>query len=202
MAEIKTLSPEELRRMQLLMLDMLVEFDRVCRKHDIRYIITGGTLLGAVRHKGFIPWDDDADIGMLRQDYERFKKISSELNPEICWFQDHDTEPEYRWGYGKLRRTGTTYVRAGQEHLKFKTGVFVDVFPMDDIPITTPGQMLHDFYCFCLRKILYSEVGKYVNGGGGNFFTSAFPISRFLSSFAVWKRWPRKAETTAPTLCG
>ena len=67
-------------------------------------------------------------------------------------FQDHDTDPEYRWGYGKLRRTGTTYVRVGQEHLKCKTGVFIDVFPMDDIPHSTIGQMLNDFYCFCLRK--------------------------------------------------
>lgn len=161
MGDIKKLTAEELRRMQLLMLDVLVEFDRVCRKHDIRYVITSGTLLGAVRHKGFIPWDDDADVAMLREDYERFKKVSYELNPEICWFQNHDTDSEYRWGYGKLLRTGTTYVRAGREHLKCKTGVFVDVFPMDDAPLFLPAQMLQDFFCFCLRMILYSEARKY-----------------------------------------
>lgn len=80
---------------------MLVDFDRVCRKHGISYVIFTGTLLGAVRHKGFIPWDD-ADIGILREDYEKFKKVSSELNPEICYFQNHETDPEYRWEYGKL----------------------------------------------------------------------------------------------------
>lgn len=157
----KELTPEQFRKMQLTELDMLVEFDRVCRKHDIGYVISGGSLLGAVRHKGFIPWDDDADIAMLREDYEKFKLHLSELNPEICYFQDHETDPEYRWGYGKLRRTGTKYVRVGQEHLKCKTGIFVDVFPLDDVPISTIGQMLQDFHCYCLRKILWSEVGKY-----------------------------------------
>lgn len=160
MSSIKYLSKEEFRKMQLLELDMLVEFDRVCRENNIQYTIFGGTLLGAVRHKGYIPWDDDADIAMLRQDYEKFKKIADQMNPEICYFQDNETELEYRWGYGKLRRTGTRFIRVGQEHLKCKTGVFVDVFPMDDIPLSTFGQMLNDFYCFCLRKILWSEVGK------------------------------------------
>lgn len=161
MGEIKELTREEFRKMQLLQLDMLVELDRVCRENKINYTIFGGTLLGAVRHKGYIPWDDDADIAMLREDYEKFKKVADQMDPNICYFQDHENDPEYRWGYGKLRRTGTTYVRVGQEHLKCKTGVFVDVFPMDDIPLSTPGQIWNDFYCFFLRKILWSEVGKY-----------------------------------------
>ena len=83
--------------MQLLQLDMLVELDRVCRENNINYTIFGGTLLGAVRHKGYIPWDDDADVAMLREDYDKFKKITDQLNSEICYFQDHDTDPEYRW---------------------------------------------------------------------------------------------------------
>jgi lipopolysaccharide cholinephosphotransferase len=160
MNKVKELSPEQLRKMQLVELDMLIEFDRVCQKYDIGYVLVGGSLLGAVRHKGFIPWDDDADIAMLREDYEEFKRHMGELNPQICFFQDHETDPEYRWGYGKLRRTGTKYIRMGQEHLKCKTGIFVDIFPMDDIPISTIGQIVQDFHCFCLRKILWSEVGK------------------------------------------
>lgn len=163
--EKRELTSEEFRKMQLLELGMLVDFDRVCRKYNIKYAVLGGTMLGAVRHKGYIPWDDDADIGMLREEYEKFKKVSSELDPKICYFQDNTTDPEYRWGYGKLRRTGTTYIRVGQEHLKCKTGIFVDVFPLDDIPKSSIGQMIQDFYCYCCRKILWSEVGKKVCTG-------------------------------------
>ena len=159
------LTPEQFRKLQLTELDLLDEFDRVCRKNNIGYVLVGGSLLGAVRHKGFIPWDDDADIAMLREDYERFKLHLDELNSEICFFQDHDTDPEYRWGYGKLRRTGTKYVRVGQEHLKCRTGIFVDVFPMDDIPLSIIGQVLQDFHCFCMRKTLWAEVGRISESG-------------------------------------
>ncbi len=165
MAKQRIISGEDFRKMQLLELDMLVELDRVCRKNNIKYQIWAGSQLGAVRHKGFIPWDDDSDIVMLREEYEKFRKVSDQLNPEICFFQDHNNDPEYRWGYGKLRRTGTKYVRLGQENIKCKTGVFVDIFPLDDVPLSIFGQMLQDFHCFCIRKIMWSEVGKYNEKG-------------------------------------
>ena len=144
----------------MVQLDLLSELDRVCRKHGIRYLMDGGTMIGAVRHKGFIPWDDDIDVAMLREDYEKLKTVVFEFNPAYCFFQDHTTDPEYRWGYGKLRRTGTSYIRAGQEHLKHKDGVFIDIFPFDDIPRSVFGQITQDWYLFCLRKVLWSEVGK------------------------------------------
>lgn len=160
MGEVKVIQGEDFRRMQLLQLDMVAELDRVCRKHNIQYAIICGTLLGAVRNKGYIPWDDDSDIGMLREEYEKFKKVAHELNQDICYFQDHSTDKEYRWGYGKLRRTGTTFIRVGQEHLKCKTGVFIDLFPMDDIPKSITGQIINDFKSYVVRKLMYSEVGK------------------------------------------
>ena len=89
MGNIKYLTPEEFRRMQLVQIPLIQEVDRVCRKHDIRYTISCGTLLGAVRHKGYIPWDDDADISMLREDYERFRQVANEMDPSIAIFQDH-----------------------------------------------------------------------------------------------------------------
>ena len=160
MAEARELSDEELRQMQLLQLGMVEELDRVCRKHGITYAISDGTLLGAVRHQGYIPWDDDADISMLRSEYEKFKAVAHELDPDICFFQDHSTDPAYRWGYGKLRRTGTVYIRPGQEHVPSQTGVFIDIFPWDGIPKSLPGMVLNDAYCAFLRKATYSAVGK------------------------------------------
>lgn len=160
MEGIRILSQDELRKMQLSQLGMIKEFDRVCRMNSITYCILAGTLLGAIRHKGYIPWDDDADIAMLREEYEKFTVVADQMDPSICFFQDHNSDQEYRWGYGKLRRTGTTYIRTGQEHIHCKTGFFVDIFPMDDIPLCVAGQVIQNFWCFCLRKVLWSEVGK------------------------------------------
>ena len=94
-----------IRDLQLAELEILKEFIRVCKELNLKYFLYGGTLLGCIRHQGFIPWDDDADVAMLREDYEKFKLVAHELDPEICYLQDNTTDPEYRWGYGKLRRT-------------------------------------------------------------------------------------------------
>lgn len=194
----RELTPEEFRKMQLLELDMLVEFDRLCQEHGINYVIFGGTMLGAVRHKGYIPWDDDADIAMLREDYEKFKTVCNQLNKDICYFQDHTTDKMYRWGYGKLRRTGTTYIRVGQEHLKCLTGVFVDIFPMDDVPKSLPLQILQDRYCYCLRKILWSEVAKHQTHGLKKLWFSMLshiPTKRVFHWLTVYTRRSSNASS-------
>ena len=189
---------EEFRHMQLIQLDILKELDRVCRENNIRYTIFCGTLLGAVRHGGYIPWDDDADIAMLREDYEKFKKVADQLNPDICWFQDHTTDKNYLWGYAKVRRTGTTFIRAGQEHLKFKTGVSIDIFPLDDVPKTIPGQMWQDFRCFVWRKMLWANVAKENSKGLKRLWW------KFLASFSVegiykkLNRYIKKSKNSTP----
>ena len=87
--QIKPLSGKKLRILQLTELELLLEFDRICRKNGIRYTIIGGTLLGAVRHKGFVPWDDDADVALLRSDYDAFvKALDEDLDKERFYFQD------------------------------------------------------------------------------------------------------------------
>ena len=159
------LSGEELRRLQLIQTELMFQVDVLCRKNNISYVIACGSLLGAVRHKGFIPWDDDGDIFMLREEYEKFRRVATELDPQICWFQDHSTDPDYIWGYGKVRKTGTTYVRAGDEQLKAKTGVYIDIFPMDDIPNGRFAQALDVSRCWIQRNILYAGVGKYNSTG-------------------------------------
>lgn len=197
MSKAKELTPAQFRKMQLTELDMLVEFDRVCRENNINYVLFGGSLLGAVRHHGYIPWDDDADIGMLREDYNKFKAHMNEMNPDICYFQDHDTDPEYRWGYGKLRRTNTVYVRVGQEHLKCKTGIFVDVFPMDDIPLTVFGQIIQDLHCICLRKILWSKVAKKNTSGFWKLWFSIIsniPVSVPFNGFSRYANRSRNSS--------
>lgn len=205
MTEMRIIKGDDFRKLQLLELDLLVELDRVCRKNGIRYQIWGGTQLGAVRHKGFIPWDDDADVVMLREEYEKFRECADQLNPNICFFQDHDNDPAYRWQYGKLRRTGTRYIRLGQEHIKCRTGVFLDVFPLDDIPSSTIGQMLQDFHCFCLRKIMWSEVGRLSEKGFLRIWYSLLSKIPVDFAFMQVKWYAKKSKNSSPnrvrTLC-
>ncbi|MHB8129575.1 MAG: LicD family protein [Mobilitalea sp.] len=154
------LNEKQLRKLQLLQVDMLVEFDRICKKYKIGYILDAGTLLGAVRHKGFITWDDDIDIRMLRSEYEHFCKIvRKELNQEIYFFQNEITDKNYFWGFAKIRRNGTEFVRLGQEHLKMKTGVFIDIFPCDGVPNNIILRKIHNFVALLSRKITYARIG-------------------------------------------
>ena len=150
-----------LRKLQLTELEMMIEVDRICRKHNINYSLDGGTLLGAVRHNGFIPWDDDADIMMSREEYNKFYEVcKTELNQEKYFLQEFRTDLEYRWGYSKMRKNGTVFLRKGQEHIKCHTGVCIDIFIFDKVPNNYISRRVHWISCFIIRKGLYSIVGK------------------------------------------
>ena len=137
-------------------LNLIVELDRICRKHDIKWFASMGTLLGAVRHKGFIPWDDDVDIAMLRPDYEKFKRVApTEIDPKyfvdlwLNYVHEGDPNPEglpamrreqvekYPWlpfsPFLKLRDPSTTYIKYFDVR-ELVQGIWVDVFPLDPVP--------------------------------------------------------------------
>lgn len=153
-----------LRQLQLIELELLIEVDRICRKCGLHYNIIGGTLLGSVRHGGFIPWDDDADLVMFRNDYEKFREVcKTELDKDRFYFQDMEVTEGYRWGYGKLRRKGTTFTREHQEHMPYEQGVFIDIMPLDNVPDLYWKRKLVDMHCYCLRKIFWSAVGRFTS---------------------------------------
>lgn len=155
------LNNEILRQVQLIQLEMLIEVDRICKKCGIHYNIIAGTLLGAIRHKGYIPWDDDADVALLRPEYEKFRTACKmELDKTRFYFQDHRNTKGYRWGYGKLRKKNTLFLREYQEHMPYKQGIFIDIFPLDGVPDNYFLRSIKNFECFCVRKILWSKVGK------------------------------------------
>ena len=155
------LTKEQLRQLQMIQLEMLVEVDRICKKCNIHYNIIAGTLLGAVRHGGYIPWDDDADVALLRPEYEKFREAcKTELDTSRFYFQDHEVTPGYRWGYGKIRRKDTLFLREHQEHMPYEQGVFIDVFPLDYVPDNYVGRSIKNFQCFIYRKFFWSKVGK------------------------------------------
>lgn len=155
------LSSVQLRKVQLIQLELLCEVRRICELRNIRYNIIAGTLLGARRHGGFIPWDDDADVALLRGEYEKFRAAcETDLNTEKYYFQDHKNTEGYRWGYGKLRKKGTELVVSGTEHLAYEQGIWIDIFPLDFVPDSQIGRILCNVHCFCIRKVLYSEAGR------------------------------------------
>jgi len=172
---------------------MLIELDRVCRKFGIKYFIDGGTLLGAVRHGGFIPWDDDLDVGITRSEYLRLRDAcETDLDKSKYFFQDHTTDKNYRWGYARLRRKNSEFVRVGQEHMKMKTGIFLDIFPRDNVPDNKLNYLFHKLYCYILRKILYSEVGM-VNGKN-TLIRSWYKLLNLIPIKYVFKRFEKLAD--------
>lgn len=152
---------EQRRQIQLIQLELLIEIDRICRKHHIVYRLIGGSLIGAVRHKGFIPWDPDVDISMNRADYNRFFEIcKDELDTRRFFLQEWRTDPNYRWNYARLLRNKTEFVRAGHEKMNSRTGVFIDIICADRVPDSKLIRPIHSLFCFLIRKALWSKVGK------------------------------------------
>lgn len=126
-----------LREAQMIMVDILKNVHDLCEKHGLKYFLDAGTLIGAVRHKGFIPWDDDVDIGMLREDYNKFLKIAKEELPTHLFLQTFETDKEYDI-YPvpcKVRCNNTILLEAdNRDNFKMHNGIYIDIFPYDSLP--------------------------------------------------------------------
>lgn len=142
---------DTLKKIQACEIDILSKIDAICKKHNLEYFGIGGTALGAVRHQGFIPWDDDIDIGMPRADYQRFLEVAAEELPEGYHIQNFRTEPKTPFYFTKIRKDGTKFVEYYLKDHKIHHGIFVDVFPFDNIPDGKWAEKIH-FRC---TRILY-----------------------------------------------
>lgn len=125
-----------LRRQQLRMLEILIEIDRICKKHDIPYWLSSGTLIGAMRHDGFIPWDDDLDIEMMRKDYLRLMEVLPEELPDWLALQNDETDKNYFFFYAKIRdRRSKMLEQNTYDRMWKEQGIYIDIFPMEQHPI-------------------------------------------------------------------
>ena len=127
---------EKMKAVWAVELDLLNELARVCSKYDIKYFADGGTLLGAIRHKGYIPWDDDIDVAMFRSDYEKLCRIAKDEFITPYFFQTEYTDPSSLRGHAQLRNSYTTGILR-DDFMGFHTfnqGIFIDVFPIDAVP--------------------------------------------------------------------
>lgn len=121
----------ELQRTQL---ELLKTFTEVCDALGLRYFLVCGSALGAVKYRGFIPWDDDIDVGLFREDYEVFLEKAPSVLPESLFLQNYRTDPAFPTIYSKLRHSGTTFIERSAAKLHIHHGVFIDIFPLDGYP--------------------------------------------------------------------
>lgn len=177
-----------LRRQQLRMLEMLEVIDKICKKHNIQYWLSSGTLLGAVRHKGFIPWDDDLDIELLREDYLRLLKVLPSELPDNMALQSNEEDPNYIFIFAKVRDKNS-YLEEyyNYERIFKERGIFIDIFPLEEIPycLAWISKHMQGVITFVLdnkginenRKIKWAQKIFRFNDRIG------YPILRFLSKF-------------------
>lgn len=136
----------DIKRLHQIQLQMLKCFIELCSRHSLRYFLVGGSCLGSVRHKGFIPWDDDIDVAMPRNDYEAFMTIAQLELPSRYFLQNMKSEPDFPMCFAKLRDSRTTFIEKSLSEFRINHGVYIDIFPLDGYRNTK---------CFHFRNLIY-----------------------------------------------
>ena len=130
--------------------ELLKCFIEICEKLELTYYLVCGSALGAVKYKGFIPWDDDVDVALPREDYEIFCKKAGDLLPEGLFLQTYKTDPEYPHIFAKIRNSNTAYFEKSVAKFKINHGVYIDVFPLDGYPTNRAAQRKIE-----IKKVFY-----------------------------------------------
>lgn len=178
-----------LSSIQNILLAYLLEVDRICKKHNIKYFLGGGTLLGAIRHHGFIPWDDDADIMMLREDYDKFCKIAPDEMPAGMTFQNNENDKNCFYEFAKFRLDDTLFATGfAKEHKGMHNGLAFDIFCHDKTANSKLGQKLHLAMTLFTRALVFNkwnnrkaENGSKIQSVVTDFCKTVFPIR-----FSLW----------------
>lgn len=126
--------PAEMKEAWAVQMDLLNQLVNVCKTYGLRVWVTDGTLLGAVRHHGFIPWDDDIDVMMLREDYDKLLALGNDVFEEPYFLQDAYSDIDYCHGHAQLRNSRTTAIRPSDSFQQFNQGIFIDIFVLDAVP--------------------------------------------------------------------
>jgi lipopolysaccharide cholinephosphotransferase len=146
-------------------LEVAIELDRICRENGIKYSLYGGSVIGAVRHNGFIPWDHDIDVAMMRKDYEKFIKYCKSNPSDRFFFSCYKTEPLYPNSWGKFRLESTVFLEKELASLNLHKGVFIDVHPIDNIiPCFLKLQVKIAMFFSCVHHVkcgIYSGHNKF-----------------------------------------
>lgn len=163
------------------LLDLLKEFNRVCEENDIKYFVFAGTMLGAIRHKGFIPWDDDVDVIVPRADYDKLKRIAEgNVFKEPYFFQSPSTDKGYPKGFCRLRNSDTTGLPYDDVAMKCNRGIFLDIFPLDVLP-DDEKEKRKQIKKLRNTRLLMNSFARYYSGFGTMGTTRTKAVAYYLS---------------------
>lgn len=123
----------EIRKLQMVQMEILKDVSNFCKKNNLTYYLVGGTLLGSIRHQGFIPWDDDVDIAMYRTDYKNFIDTFSRENSNKYFVQNNYTDKGYSRFITKVRLNGTKQIEKNLSEVSMHHGIYIDIFPLDNV---------------------------------------------------------------------
>ncbi len=183
---------EDVRAVEQSILDQV---SRICEENGLRYSLTYGTLLGAVRHGGFIPWDDDIDISMPREDYEKLMTLWPRLAPDGLVLDRCDLDPENWNAFSKIRKNHTTFLQFDSEReASHHKGIFMDVFPADRVPDTALARKLQflDFSLMLLYNRGYSSGSGGLVGIGERILLRLVPRKRYIALSQFFARRGRR----------
>ena len=182
---------EDLVEFHETLLEILLEFDRICRKNDIKYTLAYGTMLGAIRHKGFIPWDDDVDILMDRPNFDKFCKICPKEVGDDFFFQSKETEPAYPYNICRLRKNNTAMVYKEWKHAGIHLGIYIDIYPIDHRPDNKFARKVQAAFIIMLTPIRIAKNRViYMNGGAERLKKPVYIIKNIL--YIIAKIMPEK----------
>lgn len=186
---MRELNIDEVKQIQLSILSKVASF---CDKHELKYSIAAGTLIGAVRHKGYIPWDDDIDIMMPRQDYER---LMSELNDDTLVVFNHNNYRKYNYPFAKIGQKNTKLVELDYDYSQY-FGINIDVFPIDGFPESNNDIQRHRNRIIHYRRILSLKLDSKLVGRGVLRKTAI----KIIRSFYSYKYINKKITSIARSL--
>ncbi|MBG9785023.1 LicD family protein [Shouchella lehensis] len=185
---------DTLKRVQIEAKDILIEFDRICKKNNLKYQMFAGSLLGTVRHKGFIPWDDDIDVCMLREDFEIFKAKCQDDLKDNYFFQSYETDPEFNRQFIKLRKNGTIFLEDNFKDSKIHHGIFIDIFALDNVRPNSILGLIQQKILYIMGRLQLLRVKRFSEKQDNKVKRSVFVFAHYILK-AIPKKWTDKLDT-------
>ena len=209
MFKSKRYDDETLKHLQKVQTMMLRDFAKICEENDIMFFLIGGSLLGAIRHGGFIPWDDDIDVIMFRKDFEKLNTVMTNNPSDKYTFLNVLNEETYHYTWGKFTLKNTLLEEWWGNQINYTPNIFMDIFIMDNIPDNKIKRFIHKWRCFTLNQLVIHSLIKFKNESkikeliqqGIYYFLKIIPISPMTLKKRCVKTYRKYENTECKEVC-